>query len=114
MASPGTLAFLRLRSGRPDVYPTPEEAAEYRYTPFEREMAKDRMSSQFVGDPATVRQGLEQLVEQTGADELMISTMVHGQADRLESYRLRRPRVLARQHLTVGAPGPRGRYDRGS
>ena len=88
VASPGVLAFLRLRSGRPDVYPTPEEAAEYRLTPFEREMANDRMSSQFVGDPATVRAGLERLVEQTGADELMISTMVHGQADRLESYRL--------------------------
>jgi luciferase family oxidoreductase group 1 len=88
LASPGTLAFLRLRSGRPDVYPTPEEAAEYRYTPFEREMAKDRMSSQFVGDPATVRAGLEQLVEQTGADELMVTTMVHGQSDRLASYEL--------------------------
>ena len=49
LASPGMLAFLRLRSGRPDVYPTPEEAAEYRYTPVEREMANDRMSSQFRG-----------------------------------------------------------------
>ncbi len=96
LASPGTLAFIRLRSGRPDVYPTPEEAAEYRYTPFEREAANDRMSSQFVGDPATVRKGLEQLVDQTGADELMISTMVHGHADRVESYAL-----LAREFSLV-------------
>jgi len=96
LASPGTLAFLRLRSGRPDVYPTPEEAAEYRYTPCEREMAKDRMSSQVVGDPTTVRKGLEQLLEQTGADELMVTTMVHGQADRIESYRL-----LAREFSLV-------------
>ena len=29
LAEPGALAFLRLRQGRPDVYPTPEEAAEY-------------------------------------------------------------------------------------
>ena len=31
LAGPSALAFLRLRSGRPGVYPTPEEAAEYRY-----------------------------------------------------------------------------------
>ena len=32
--------------------------------------------------------GSRELAERTGADELMITTMVHGQADRLESYRL--------------------------
>ena len=39
--APGVLAFLRLRQGRPDVYPTPEEAAEYRFTPLERQMVED-------------------------------------------------------------------------
>ena len=33
LAKPGQLAFLRLRQGRPDVYPTPAEAAEYNFTP---------------------------------------------------------------------------------
>jgi luciferase family oxidoreductase group 1 len=88
LASPGTLAFVRLRSGRPDVYPTPEEAAEYRYTPLEREIAKSRMATQFVGSAATVRAGLEELVERTSADELMVTTMTHGHADRVASYRL--------------------------
>jgi luciferase family oxidoreductase group 1 len=88
LASPGALAFIRLRTGRPGVYPTPEEASEYRYTPFERELVKDRMSSQLVGDSASVRARLEQLVEQTGADELIVTTMTHGHADRVESYRL--------------------------
>ena len=31
---------------------------------------------------------LEALAVRTGADELMITTMVHGQAERLESYEL--------------------------
>jgi luciferase family oxidoreductase group 1 len=88
LASPGALAFIRLRSGRPGVYPTPEDAAEYRYTPFEREMVKDRMASQFVGDSATVRARLEDLVAQTGADELIVTTMTHGHVDRVASYRL--------------------------
>ena len=88
LASPGVLAFLRLRSGRPDVYPTPEEAAEYRFTPMEKELAKQRMASQIVGNPDTVRHGLEDLVARTGADELMVTTMTHAHADRVESYRL--------------------------
>ena len=88
LASPGALAFLRLRTGRPDVYPTPEEAAEYHYTPFERELVKDRLQSQFIGDPATVRRQLEEFVERTAADELIVTTMTHAYEDRVESYRL--------------------------
>lgn len=88
LAGPSELGFVRLRSGRPDVFPTPEEAAEYRFTPFEREQAKAWMSSHVVGAPAFVRGELETLVERTGADELMISTMVHSHADRVTSYRL--------------------------
>jgi luciferase family oxidoreductase group 1 len=88
LAAPGSLAFLRLRSGRPDVYPTPEEAAEYQFTPAEREFVKSWTGSHVVGDPALVWSQLEDLVARTGADELMVSTMVHGHADRIESYRL--------------------------
>jgi luciferase family oxidoreductase group 1 len=88
LARPGALAFLRLRSGRPDVYPTPEEAAEYRYTPFERTMIEGWTGSHVVGDPASVRTRLDDLVARTGVDELMVSTMVHGAADRVASYRL--------------------------
>jgi luciferase family oxidoreductase group 1 len=88
LAGPSALGFLRLRSGRPDVFPTPEEAGEYRFTPYEREMVKTWTSSHVVGDPATVRRELEALVERTGANELMISTMVHAHDDRVASYRL--------------------------
>ena len=41
-----------------------------------------------IGDPAHVRTELDELVARTGADELMVSTMVHGHAERLDSYRL--------------------------
>ncbi len=71
LAGPGALAFLRLRSGHPGRYPTPEEAAEYRFTPHEREAIKAWTSSHIVGSPATVRQRLTELAERTDADELM-------------------------------------------
>ena len=88
LAGPGALAFLRLRSGRPGRYPTPEEAAEYRFTPAEREAIRGWTSSHIVGDPDTVRAGLAELAERTGADELMITTLTHAPDDRLASYRL--------------------------
>jgi luciferase family oxidoreductase group 1 len=88
LAGPGALAFLRLRSGRPCRYPTPEEAAEYRFTPGEREAIRGWTSSHLVGDPDTVRDALAALAERTGADELMITTLTHAPDDRLASYRL--------------------------
>jgi luciferase family oxidoreductase group 1 len=88
LGGPGALAFLRLRSGRPGRYPTPEEAAEYRFTPGEREAIRGWTSSHVVGDPDTVRDALAALAERTGADELMITTLTHAPHDRLASYRL--------------------------
>jgi len=88
LAASGKLAFLRLRSGRPGPFPTPEEAAEYQYTPSEREFVNGWTSSHIVGSPSTVRAGLEELRSRTQADEMMITTMVHGHAQRLRSYDL--------------------------
>ena len=82
--SPGRArsSFVRLRQGRPQQLPTPEEAAEYVFTPAEREIVRsvDR-AARSSATPTTVRAELEALAERTGVDELMITTMVHG-ADR--------------------------------
>ncbi|MGH9211408.1 MAG: LLM class flavin-dependent oxidoreductase [Acidimicrobiales bacterium] len=88
LAGPGRLAFLRLRSGRPGLYPTPQEAAEYTFTPHEREIVKAWTTSHVVGGPDSVRDQLAELVERTGADELIVTTMTHDPADRLRSYEL--------------------------
>jgi luciferase family oxidoreductase group 1 len=99
LAAPGALAFLRLRQGRPDVYPTPEEAAEYRFTPFERQQVDAWTRSHVVGGPDSVRERLESLVERTGVDELMVTTMVHAHAERVASYeRLAKVFALSATH----------------
>jgi luciferase family oxidoreductase group 1 len=87
LAGSGALAFLRLRSGHPGRYP-PEEAAGYQFTPQEREAVKAWTRSHVVGSPDTVREQLAELVERTGADELMVSTLTHGTAERLRSHQL--------------------------
>jgi luciferase family oxidoreductase group 1 len=103
LAGPGALAFLRLRSGHPGRYPTPEEAAEYTFTPHEREAIKAWTASHVVGSPDTVRRRLAELVERTDADELMVTTMTHDSAERLRSYQL----VAEAAALTAADPPDR-------
>ena len=88
LAGPSGLTFLSLRRGRPIPLPTPEEAATYPYTDVDRVFLADRFSSSVIGSPETVRKDLEQLLADTGANELMVTTMVHGHADRIRSYEL--------------------------
>jgi luciferase family oxidoreductase group 1 len=85
---PSALAFLRLRSGRPSTLPSPEDAAAYEYDPAERAFVDSWTAAHIVGSPSTVRDGLRDLQARTGADELMLTTMVHDHADRLRSYEL--------------------------
>jgi luciferase family oxidoreductase group 1 len=88
LAGPGALSFLRLRQNHPGRVPTPEEAAAYPYNEVERAFVADRLGSQIIGGPDTVRAGIEALVERTQADELMVTTLVHDPADRLRSFEL--------------------------
>jgi luciferase family oxidoreductase group 1 len=88
LAGSSSVSFVRLRQGRPTPLPSPEEAAEYTFTPFERELLKSWSRPLVVGAPETVKAGLEELAARTGADELMLTTLVHSAEDRLRSYEL--------------------------
>ena len=88
LAGPSRLAFARLRTGRPGRLPTPEEAAAHHYSPAEQLIVDSRRAGQIVGGPETVRAGLDRLVNETRADEVMITAMIHGYRDRLRSYEL--------------------------
>ena len=43
---------------------------------------------QVVGDPSAVQERLRAMAESTGADEIMVTTMVHDHRERLRSYEL--------------------------
>ncbi|MFC8619227.1 LLM class flavin-dependent oxidoreductase [Micromonospora purpureochromogenes] len=88
LAGPSALSFLKLRSGRPEPLATPEEAAAYPYNEVEREFVRQRRDGQAMGSPETVRRQLGDLLARTGADELMITTMVYDVADRVRSFEL--------------------------
>ncbi len=93
LAGPAGLSFLRLRSGRPEPLASPEEAAAYPYTDLEREFVAQRREGQATGSPETVARQLGDLLARTGADELMLTTMVYDIDDRVRSFELIAERV---------------------
>ncbi len=88
LAAPSGLSFLRLRAGRPSPLPSPEEAAAAQLSEHEQTAFAQWSAGHVVGTPDAVREQLTDLQERTGADELMISTMLYDPADRLRSYEL--------------------------
>ena len=88
LAGPAALTFLKLREGKPEPMVSPAAAAAYPYTDAEREFAMARLTSQAVGSPETVQRQLNELVARTGADELMLTTMVYDVAERVRSFEL--------------------------
>jgi luciferase family oxidoreductase group 1 len=86
LASSMELAWVRMRGGNPGPLPSPDEAMAYLYTPAERRLADAYRSMQIVGDPPTVRERIEEVAEHTAADEVMVTTNVYDQRERLRSY----------------------------
>ena len=71
----------------------PEEAAAYPYTPREREFVLERRVGQALGSPETARRQLTELLEQTQADEFMLTCMVYDLKARIRSFELIREEI---------------------
>jgi luciferase family oxidoreductase group 1 len=79
-------AFVNLRRGTPTQLPPPVPGFAERMTPAERAMLDEILSCSAIGAPETVRRDIEAFVRRTGADELMIASMIHDHGARLRSY----------------------------
>ncbi|GAA2724902.1 LLM class flavin-dependent oxidoreductase [Actinocorallia aurantiaca] len=89
IASPYALWVLSVRDGRGAIpFPTEEDAAAHVWTDEDRALVADRVDTQFVGSPQTVADRLRTLQRVTGADELLVTTIVHDHTDRLRSFEL--------------------------
>jgi luciferase family oxidoreductase group 1 len=89
LAAPYGQWVLDIRTGRgAQPYVTPAQARAREWTEAERAGVADRVDTQFVGSPTTVRDDLEILVKATGADELLVTTITTEPADRVRSHEL--------------------------
>ncbi|MCU1407335.1 MAG: class flavin-dependent oxidoreductase [Glaciihabitans sp.] len=69
-------------------YRSPGDVAALGWDADHEAMVTDRVQARIVGSPATVVERLRALALATGADELLVTTSAHSNADRIESYRL--------------------------
>ena len=68
--------------------PSVEEALAYPYDEFEQALRVGSDAPLVLGGVARVRARLTALVEESGADEIMVLTLVHDHAARKRSYEL--------------------------
>ncbi|MGN6515967.1 MAG: LLM class flavin-dependent oxidoreductase [Rhizomicrobium sp.] len=88
LAASRNLWVVRLLTGRPIAFPSPEEALSYSFTEQETSLLKTVESRSIVGTPDVVKQKLSSLAERHGAEELVIVTITYDFASRLRSYEL--------------------------
>ncbi len=82
------LAFVNLRSGRPGKLPAPVEGYMEQLDPAAQALVRQMLSCRVVGGPETVAKGIKTFAESTGADELMLTGMIHDHKKRLHSYEI--------------------------
>lgn len=80
--------FLNLRRGTPGPLLPPVETMEGQWSAPERAGVMHAFREAIVGSPTTVRRKIEQFIERTRVDELMITTAIYDRAARLRSFEL--------------------------
>ena len=88
LATSGRQAFANLRRGMPTTLPPPNREFEKDVVPFRGIRLEDVPSVSIVGSAATVRADLENFVEQTHADEIIVVSHIYDHAARLRSYEI--------------------------
>src|ERR1700681_1900751 len=99
--------FLRLIRNQPVELLPPIDSMERLWQSWERTAVENKLSAAIVGSDATVKAGLEKLVGDTGADEVIVVTDTYEHADRLQSYQ-RVASVAARIETKPTAEGVKG------
>jgi luciferase family oxidoreductase group 1 len=78
--------FLRLIRNQPVELLPPVDSMKPLWNELEQAAVESRLGAAIIGSNATVKAGLEKLVDDTGADEVIVVTDTYEHKDRLESY----------------------------
>ena len=81
-------AFVNLRSGHPTRLPLPVDGYMHRIGPQEKALLEQVLSCAAIGTHETVKRKLDAFIEQTAADELMITSQIFDRTARLRSYEI--------------------------
>jgi luciferase family oxidoreductase group 1 len=90
LALPGALSFIRLQQNKPGPQPTIEQTEAHPWTFSEKSFAEEWLASHLIGSPITVKRKLNNLLDDTQADELIVLCMTPEPEARRHSYTLLR------------------------
>ena len=81
-------SFLRLTRGMPGEMQPPIENMDDVWTPQEKAAVESRLGGSIIGNAATVRAGLQKILNETEVDEFMFNSMIFDHNARLRSYEI--------------------------
>ncbi len=81
-------AFVNLRSGKATKLQPPVPGYYENLHPHDRAILEDVLSCTAIGTPDTVRRELQAFAERTGAEEIIVASMIYDHAARLRSYQI--------------------------
>jgi luciferase family oxidoreductase group 1 len=81
-------AFVNIRRGQPVPLPPPVEVEALTLSPIDQAGLTQMLAYSIVGSPTVVTRGLEQVVAQTAADEIIVASQIFDHAARLHSYEI--------------------------
>ena len=88
LATTQQMSFANILRGTRGLSQPPIDDIETYWSPAEKAQARQMLSRSIIGSPETVQFGLESLVEETGADELIIVSDVYDHEKRLSSFKI--------------------------
>ncbi|UGY02773.1 LLM class flavin-dependent oxidoreductase [Bradyrhizobium quebecense] len=88
LATTQQMSFANIFRGARGLSQPPIDDIETYWSPSEKAQAMRMLARSIIGSPETVRAGIDALVAETGADELMIVSDVYDHQKRLRSFEL--------------------------
>ncbi|WP_144863335.1 LLM class flavin-dependent oxidoreductase [Mesorhizobium sp. J18] len=81
-------SFVNLRTGRPGKLPPPKAGYYETLEPMAKAMVDQALSCSVIGSPETVKAGVKEFAERTGADELIVTANIYDHKARLRSFEI--------------------------
>jgi luciferase family oxidoreductase group 1 len=81
-------AFTNVIRGSRGQLPPPVDNIDAHWSPAEKAHVSNMLSRSYVGSPDTVREGLESVIGETIADELIVAAAIHDHSARVHSYEI--------------------------
>jgi luciferase family oxidoreductase group 1 len=88
LATTQQMSFANIFRGARGLSQPPIDDIESYWSPMEKAQAQRMLARSIIGSPETVRAGIEALVAETGADELIVVSDVYEHPARLRSFEL--------------------------